>query len=607
MIDRRRARRRRRRRGRRRHRARHRRAARPRPAPTCSSPAARCSATPTASSTPSPSCAPWRPQRHAEGDTGGGPAAVALVVAGAERGRPPPDGAGARAVRRHRRRRARRAVAVGPLARRDVAGAHVRRPRRRRRGRRARTTATGGPTSRCPARGCSRTPGAVTARRSTSTSACRSAARRRTCPADNPTARVPARRSACPAGVAPPPHPPARRRRRLDGRRVGQRPLRRRRHGQPAGIDVRHHRRAPRRRQRRDHRRARGGARRRGSRTRTSGGSPVSTAASSWCRCRRVSLADVALVPGLAADGTTGLAGRSTSPSTAMRRHADRRGHRPRRGGRTGCVHASAPMPVPLWDRRPVRGASRRLPLAGPRVLARLDRPADRAVEPRDPDAVPGDGRAPRRRRRRARRAHAPRRLPAGRDRRRRSCSMNGVPVRDQRGQPPRGPPRPRPDGHRRRHAARPRADEAAPRQRGAHVALPRRRVVLRPLRRARPLRRRRGEHRDPRPVASDRRGPGATPARSSSGRSRMVRRDRSHPCVIAWSLGNESGYGPAHDAMAGWIRRTDPTRPVHYEGGVHRATSTPPTRSATSSARCTRRSSGSWRGRVTAAIGGGR
>lgn len=48
----------------------------------------------------------------------------------------------------------------------------------------------------------------------------------------------------------------------------------------------------------------------------------------------------------------------------------------------------------------------------------------------------------------------------------------------------------------------------------------------------------------------------------------RMVLRDRSHPCVIAWSLGNESGYGAAHDAMAAWIRRRDPSRPLHYEGG---------------------------------------
>lgn len=46
----------------------------------------------------------------------------------------------------------------------------------------------------------------------------------------------------------------------------------------------------------------------------------------------------------------------------------------------------------------------------------------------------------------------------------------------------------------------------------------------------------------------------------------RMVERDKNHPCVIMWSLGNESGYGPNHDAMAAWIRRADPTRPIHYE-----------------------------------------
>ncbi|MEO0055997.1 MAG: hypothetical protein RLZZ50_1944, partial [Verrucomicrobiota bacterium] len=51
----------------------------------------------------------------------------------------------------------------------------------------------------------------------------------------------------------------------------------------------------------------------------------------------------------------------------------------------------------------------------------------------------------------------------------------------------------------------------------------------------------------------------------------RMVVRDINHPSVIAWSLGNEAGYGPAHDAAAGWIRHYDPTRLVHYEGAISR------------------------------------
>ena len=50
---------------------------------------------------------------------------------------------------------------------------------------------------------------------------------------------------------------------------------------------------------------------------------------------------------------------------------------------------------------------------------------------------------------------------------------------------------------------------------------------------------------------------------------SRMALRDKNHPCVIAWSLGNESGYGANHDAAAGWLRRYDPTRPLHYEGAI--------------------------------------
>ena len=47
-----------------------------------------------------------------------------------------------------------------------------------------------------------------------------------------------------------------------------------------------------------------------------------------------------------------------------------------------------------------------------------------------------------------------------------------------------------------------------------------------------------------------------------------MFDRDKNHACVLMWSLGNEAGYGPAHDALAAWLRRRDPTRPVHYEVG---------------------------------------
>ena len=47
----------------------------------------------------------------------------------------------------------------------------------------------------------------------------------------------------------------------------------------------------------------------------------------------------------------------------------------------------------------------------------------------------------------------------------------------------------------------------------------------------------------------------------------RMVERDKNHPSVIIWSLGNESGFGRNHEAMAARAREIDPTRPIHYEG----------------------------------------
>jgi beta-galactosidase len=46
----------------------------------------------------------------------------------------------------------------------------------------------------------------------------------------------------------------------------------------------------------------------------------------------------------------------------------------------------------------------------------------------------------------------------------------------------------------------------------------------------------------------------------------RMALRDKNHPSIIFWSLGNESGRGPNHAAMAAWLHDFDITRPVHYE-----------------------------------------
>ncbi|MBJ2064659.1 beta-galactosidase [Serratia odorifera] len=49
---------------------------------------------------------------------------------------------------------------------------------------------------------------------------------------------------------------------------------------------------------------------------------------------------------------------------------------------------------------------------------------------------------------------------------------------------------------------------------------------------------------------------------------TRMVQCNRNHPSIIIWSLGNESGHGSLHDALYRWLKSSDPSRPVQYEGG---------------------------------------
>ena len=49
----------------------------------------------------------------------------------------------------------------------------------------------------------------------------------------------------------------------------------------------------------------------------------------------------------------------------------------------------------------------------------------------------------------------------------------------------------------------------------------------------------------------------------------RMVVRDRNHPCIFMWSLGNEAGYGPNFLEMKKAMAAEDGTRPFHYEGDL--------------------------------------
>lgn len=49
----------------------------------------------------------------------------------------------------------------------------------------------------------------------------------------------------------------------------------------------------------------------------------------------------------------------------------------------------------------------------------------------------------------------------------------------------------------------------------------------------------------------------------------RMVRRDKNHPSILFWSLGNESGFGSNFVVSGRFVKEYDPTRPIHYEEDV--------------------------------------
>lgn len=48
---------------------------------------------------------------------------------------------------------------------------------------------------------------------------------------------------------------------------------------------------------------------------------------------------------------------------------------------------------------------------------------------------------------------------------------------------------------------------------------------------------------------------------------SSMIQRDKNHPSIVLWSLGNEAGNGNVFTSMRDYAHTADPTRPVHYEG----------------------------------------
>lgn len=50
----------------------------------------------------------------------------------------------------------------------------------------------------------------------------------------------------------------------------------------------------------------------------------------------------------------------------------------------------------------------------------------------------------------------------------------------------------------------------------------------------------------------------------------RNVMRDKNHPCILIWSMGNESGWGASFEKAGRWIKSYDNTRLLHYESSIY-------------------------------------
>lgn len=56
----------------------------------------------------------------------------------------------------------------------------------------------------------------------------------------------------------------------------------------------------------------------------------------------------------------------------------------------------------------------------------------------------------------------------------------------------------------------------------------------------------------------------------------RLYERDKNHPCVLFWSMGNESGYGRNIECCLMWIKQRDPDRLTHYQSLYQKETFLP-------------------------------